>query len=252
VVIQKRRKVHDESTGNRETKGTTEMLTSHAMLVPWGLFAQRIGLVEALGEVPIPQRRRWHTPQTKLIKFFVSILAGCEYLQDISRGVHPLDQDQAVAQGWDQPGWADYNGVRRTLKACDEETVAALRAALQEVSRPFVDPEVMLALREQGVLIYDGDLTGRPVSNTSSTYPGTTFGWMGDDVRLGYQAALVSLHRPTYGSVWLSVSQHPGDTVSVTQAEALAQADEARTDVRPLRRTDLLSLRITQHKTLLK
>jgi hypothetical protein len=230
----------------------TEILTSHAMLVPWGLFAQRIGLVEALGEVPIPQRRRRHTPQTKLIEFFVSILAGCAHLQDISRGAHPLDQDQAVAQAWDQPGWADYSGVSRTLKACDEETVAAVRAALQEVSRPFIDREVMLALRDHGMLIYDGDLTGRPVSNTSSTYPGAAFGWMGDTIRLGYQAALVSLHSPTYGRVWLSVSQHPGDTVSVTQAEALAQAAEARTGVRPWRRTDLLSQRITQHKTLLK
>ena len=63
----------------------TEILTSHAMLVPWGLYGQRIGLVEKLEEVPIPQRRRQHTPQTKLIEFFVSILAGCAHLQDISR-----------------------------------------------------------------------------------------------------------------------------------------------------------------------
>jgi hypothetical protein len=233
-------------------KVVTEMLTSHAMLVPWGLYAQRIGLVEKLEEVPISQRRRQHTPQTKLIEFFVSLLAGSAHLQDISHGAHPLDQDQAVAQAWDQPGWADYSGVSRTLKACDEETVAAVKAALEEVSRPFIDREVMLALRDQGMLIYDGDLTGRPVSNTSSTYPGAAFGWMGDAIELGYQAALVSLHSPTYGRVWLSVSQHPGDTVSVTQAEALAQEAEVRTGVRPWRRTDLLSQRITQHKTGLK
>jgi hypothetical protein len=226
----------------------TEMLTSHAMLVPWGLYAQRIGLVKKLEEVPIPQRRRQHAPQTKLIEFFVSILAGCAHLQDISHGTHPLDQDQAVAQAWDQPGWADYSGVSRTLTACDEETVAAVKAVLQEISRPFIDREVMLALRDHGMLIYDGDLTGRPVSNTSSTYPGVAFGWMGDAIGLGYQAALVSLHSPTYGRVWLSVSQHPGDTVSVTQAEALAQVAEARTGVRPWSRTDLLSQRITQHR----
>ncbi len=226
----------------------TEILTSHAMLIPWGLFAQRIGLVKALEEVPIPQRRRNHRPQTKLIEFFVSILGGCAYLQDISHGSHPLDQDQAVAQAWNQPGWADYSGVSRTLKACDEETVASMKTALQEVSRPFIDREVMLALRDQGVLIYDGDLTGRPVSSTSRTYPGVAFGWMGDAIRLGYQASLVSLHSPTYGRVWLSVNQHPGDTVSVNQAEALVQAAEARTGVRPWRQTELLSQRITQYK----
>ena len=38
------------------------MLTSHAMLVPWGIFTQRVGLVEALEDVPIPQRQRDHTP----------------------------------------------------------------------------------------------------------------------------------------------------------------------------------------------
>jgi hypothetical protein len=85
-------------------KVPTVTLTSHAMLIPWGFFAQRIGLVEALDSVPIPQRRREHTPQTKMIEFLVAILAGCAYLQDISRGPHPLDQDLAVAQAWGQAG----------------------------------------------------------------------------------------------------------------------------------------------------
>ena len=34
--------------------------------------------------------------------------------------------------------------------------------------------------------------------------------------------------------MWLSVAQHPGRTVSCTQAEALLLAAEARTGVRPL------------------
>ena len=89
----------------------TAVLTSHAMLVPWGLFAQRIGLIEELERVPIPQRRREHSPQTKLIEFLVAILDGCAYLQDISHGPHPLDQDLAVAQAWGQEKWADYSGV---------------------------------------------------------------------------------------------------------------------------------------------
>jgi len=222
------------------------------MLVPWGLFARRIGLVEALEGVPIPQRRREHVPQTKLIEFLVSILAGCAYLQDISHGPHPLDQDLVVAQAWGQAGWADYSGVSRTLKACTEETVAAVREALEAVSRPFIDREVMLALQDRGVLVYDGDLTGRPVSNTSTTYPEAAFGWMSDAVQLGYQAALVSMHSPTYGRLWLSVEQHPGDTVSASQAEALVRAAEARTGARPQRRTDLLAERIAQHRVVLQ
>jgi hypothetical protein len=188
----------------------TDVLTSHAMLVPWGIFARRIGLVDALEEVPIPQRQREHRPQTKLIEFLASILSGCAYLQDISRGPHPLDQDQAVAEAWGQEKWADYSGVSRTLKASTDETVSSVEDALEKVSHPFIEREVMLALRDRDVLILDGDLTGRPVSNSSTTYPDVAFGWMSDAIQLGYQAALVSMHSPTYGRLWLSVEQHPG------------------------------------------
>ena len=91
--------------------------TTHAMLIPWGLFARRIGLIDELEQVPIQQRTRDHAPQSKLIEFLVAILSGSAYLQDISRGVHPLDRDQAVADAWCQPAWADYSGVSRTLRS---------------------------------------------------------------------------------------------------------------------------------------
>jgi hypothetical protein len=172
----------------------TTTLTEHAMLVIWGAFAQKIGLITSLEKVKIGQRKREHSPQSKLIEFLVAILVGCEYLQDISHGAHPLDQDQAVAEAWGQPGWADYSGVSRTLKACSSATVNEIEQVLQAISQPFIDQEVTLALQRQGVLVYDGDLTGRPVSNTSTSYPGVAFGWMSDEVKLGFQVALVSLH----------------------------------------------------------
>ena len=36
--------------------------TAHAMLVPWGLFARHIGLIQGLEGIAIPQRTRDHTP----------------------------------------------------------------------------------------------------------------------------------------------------------------------------------------------
>jgi hypothetical protein len=48
----------------------------------------------------------------------------------------------------------------------------------------------------------------------------------------------------SYGRLWLSAAHLPGDTVSCTQAEALVLAAEAKTGLRPKRRTDLLSQRI--------
>ena len=94
-----------------------ETLTHHAMLVVWGQFAQSIGLIEKIQVVPLHQKTVEHRPQTKVVEFLVAILGGLEHLQDLSCSAHPLDQDQAVAKAWQQPGWADYSGVSRTLSA---------------------------------------------------------------------------------------------------------------------------------------
>ena len=45
-----------------------------------------------------------------------------------------------------------------------------MKEALEAVGRPFIEREVLLALRDREVLIYDGDLTRQPVSNASTTY----------------------------------------------------------------------------------
>ncbi|MCZ7670429.1 MAG: hypothetical protein M5U34_26350 [Chloroflexi bacterium] len=95
---------------------------------------------------------------------------------------------------------------------------------------------------KNGRLVYDADLTGRPISSTSTSYPDAAFGHMGDTVSLGYQAALVSLHSPTFGRLWLANHLHPGDTVSMTEVQALVLVAENRTGQRPRRRTELLCL----------
>lgn len=216
------------------------------MLVLWGEYAQRIGLVNALEEVELSQKTREHKPQTKVLEFLLAILAGLPHLQDLSLSAHPLDQDQAVAEAWGQPAWADHCGVSRTMSSLDDEEAEAILTAVTRVEQPFIDHECEMALATQGLLTYDADLTGRPVSNTSTTYPDTAFGYMGDSISLGYQAALVSLHSPTYGRLWLSNQLHPGDTVSTTQAQALVAAAEARTGYRPRRRTELVAERLRQ------
>jgi hypothetical protein len=218
--------------------------TEHAMLVLLGQYAQHVGLIEALMDVPLHQKVRTHLPQTKVLEFLIAILAGLPHLEDISRDGHPLDQDRAVAFAWQQAGWADYSGVGRTLQALSQAEAEAIGRALDGISQPFIDQQVTQALVEQGRLIYDGDLTGRPVSNTSTTYPGAAYGHMDDEVRLGYQAAVVSLGSPTYGRLWLSVKPHPGNTVSCQCAEEMVLAAEARTGVRPWRRTDWLRQRL--------
>jgi len=224
----------------------TTTLTHHAMLVAWGQFAQCIDLIAQIEAVPLHQKTVAHTPNRKVLEFFIAILGGLAYLKDISLSAHPLDQDQAVAQAWEQAGWADHSGVSRALSALTMDEAQQIVSVLTAVSRPFIEQEVMLAVRDQGQIVYDGDLTGRPVSNSSTTYPNVGYGHMSDGVQLGYQAAMVSFHSPTYGRQWLSVVPHPGSTVACTQAEAMVRAAEAKTGVRPMRCTDLLGQRLAQ------
>lgn len=234
---------------NNQNKPSAEQapkLTQHALLVAWGRYAQHIGLVAKLEQLNLGQKTRTHRPQTKVLEFFVAILAGLPHLQDISRSAHPLDQDEIVAEAWGQAGWADYSGVSRTLHRLQEDEAQAIAALVNEISAPYIKREIELALQQTGYLVYDGDLTGRPVSSTSTTYPDTAFGYMGDTIQLGYQSALVSLHSPTYGRLWLSTRLHPGDTVSMTQAQALIRAAEARTGVAPQRRLALVTQRLKQ------
>ncbi len=214
--------------------------TQHAFLVVWGWFAEHLGLIQQFQALSLKQKQYHHRPQTKVLEFLVAILAGLQHLQDISLAAHPLDKDQAVAQAWGQPAWADYSGVSRTLSGLSWDEVKQIVQVLEQVSQPVINAELQV-LRAQGKrLRMDGDLTGIPVSNTSQTYPNAAFGHMDDEIRLGYQAGVVSLESPTYGRLWLSVAHHSGDTVSCTQAEALVLAAEARTRLRPRRRTELL------------
>lgn len=214
--------------------------TQHALLIAWGRFAQEIGLIAAIEAVELSQKVYEHTPQTKVLEFFVAILSGLKQLQEISLAAHPLDKDAAVAKAWGQAAWAEYTGVSRTLKSLSWDEVQMLVAALEKVGQPFLAKELSLMKCVQ----YDGDLTGLPVSNTSKTYPNAAFGHMSDEICLGYQAGVVSLESPTYGRLWVSVEHHAGDTVSSGQARNLVLTAEKRTGQRPLRRTELLEKRI--------
>ena len=224
-----------------QTEETT--LTHHAMLVAWGQYARCTGLVKAIGAVPLHQKAVDHQPQTKVLEFLVTILGGFEHLKDITYSEHPLDKDLTVARAWGQPAWADHSGVSRTLSSLTPEEAQVLMEVTDQVSQPLIDKEIMLALGA-GRLEFDGDLTPRPVSNTSSSYPGAEYGHMNDQIRLGYQAAIVSMKSPTFGRIGLSARQHAGSVVSCTQAEALVIEAERRAGCRPLRRTDLLEKRI--------
>src|SRR5712692_8414897 len=135
------------ATATRDAELPNCQYTDHAMLVVWGQFARQFGLISALMGIPLAQKTVEHAPQSKLLQLLVATLAGCAHLQDMANGPHPLVKDPTVAEAWEQPAWADPSGVSRTFLAASEPTVAATRAVLQQFSQPFIDREVLLAIR---------------------------------------------------------------------------------------------------------
>ena len=218
--------------------------TQHAMVIVWGHFAQAIGLLERLAQAPIAQKTVLRAPYEKLVEFLLGLLTGIEYLTDLSEGAAPLVKDAEVATAWKLNQLADASGVSRTLWACDEQTVQVLESQLDAVGQPFLDRAVCDLRQRNVTLVLDADLTGRPVSSTSQTFPGAAFGYMDGEVRLGYQLAEICLRTALFGRQWLSAQHHPGDTVSAPCLLDLLQAAERRLGCHPRRRTELIRHRM--------
>lgn len=220
------------------------LLTQHALMVSWGEFADEIGLIEKLNQVSILQKSVVHTPQAKVLSFLMGILSGITHLKDLNEGPHPLAHDWPALRAWRLVALAHYSGISRTLAACDEETVTAISQVLHEISRPFIEQEVRL-LRQRGCpLIIDLDLAPRRVSNTSTSFPDAEFGWQGDQVGLGYEAALAALSSPSYGRLFLAGFHHPRHTMSLPRLQKMVRAAEEALGYRPRRRTELVKQRL--------
>lgn len=218
--------------------------TGHAWLVVLGYFAQALGLVTGLEAAPLGQRKGPECgPQTKLVEFLVGILGGIEYLQDLNLSDDPIAKDPTVVEAWGQDTFVHYSGVSRTLDAADEETLRAAVDVLQTLSRPFIDAAVTETIRVMGRLVVDVDLTGREVSSTSTDYPEADFGWMEDDVKKGYQAALTSLVCERWQRLMLTLQRYPGRTLSAECLQAAVRAVEELLGVRPRRRVELIGQR---------
>jgi len=219
-------------------------LTQHAMLIVWGHFARTIGLLKGLAEIPIDQKKVVRAPHEKIVELLVGLLSGIESLTDLSEGPAPLTKDSEVSTAWKLQAMADASGVSRTLQACDDETVVGLARVLDAISQPFIDRAVSDLRQRNEPLVLDADLTGRPVSSTSQTFPGAAFGYMDGEVRLGYQLAQICLQTSLFGRQWLTAQHHPGDTASGGCLLSLVQEAERRLGCHPRRRTELVAQRL--------
>jgi hypothetical protein len=126
------------------------------------------------------------------------------------------------------------------LDVADEETLDEVIEVLREVSKPFIQDAVMETIRKTGLLVVDVDLTGRPVSPTSSDFPEADFGWLDDAVKKGYQAAVSSLVCERWDRLLLDLERYPGRTSSAECLQAAVEEVEQVLQLRPRRRVELL------------
>jgi hypothetical protein len=218
--------------------------TEHALLIPWGRFSRHLKLSQRLRAAAAPRCHKDATSGGDLIlEFGLASLAGYEYLQDLNLGPHPLAKDQAVQDAWDTQ-FRHYTTVSRLLYDLNESNVAQVQAELEAILRPYIRSAAHEVLCHREYVTLCGDLTGRPVSAYSSTYPpDAVFGYMANQLRKGHQAVLVTLkglrHR-----VHVVAFHHSGDTVSSPCLREIVEGAEARLGCRPRRRTALVRQRI--------
>jgi hypothetical protein len=220
------------------------VLTEHALLVPFGRFAQQIGLIEALGRVPVRMKTIVHSPGDKLAELVVHILAGGMHVKELETSPHPVVQDQAVAHAWGQDAFASASGVNALLRAISPDDVMALKEELQQVLAPY--RHRMLRDLVPSFLVVDGDLTGLVVSDQAETYEGADYGYMGEvgGVGKGYQFARIQV-QSRQGPLVLGGFLHAGRTVPIHCLTELIGTVEA-TLGRPRRRVELIEQRIVQ------
>ncbi len=230
--------------GDQRVAEAIDVTTDHAWLVVLGHFAQALGLTAELMGVALPQRQGKNgPPQGKLIEFLVGILGGIEYLQDLNKGPQPIASDPTIARAWAVAAFSHYSQVSRSLDAADEASLTGVIAALRQVAAPFIQAAVMDMVKRQGYLTVDVDLTGRPISPTSTDYQEATFGWMDDEVQKGYQGAVSSLVSERWGRLMLTWQRYSGRTLSAECLQAAVQELETVLQVRPRRRVEWVQAR---------
>jgi hypothetical protein len=221
--------------------------TNHGRLILDGHFAQRIGLLSALGEVGLPGKTVLHAPEEHLVTAFVNILAGHRQLQQISRGESPLRADPALAHAWGQKQFPEVSGVCRHLHALDWGVAEAVREQLRGVFAPYVALCRGRAANSGERLVVDWDLTAKEITTDATSEPFAAYGHMDSGLGKGYQWAETTLRgfgpegegRPvSLGGFLRPGNAHPSDCL-----ERLRLVTEASLG-HPRRRPELLASRL--------
>jgi hypothetical protein len=220
-------------------------LTQHAMLVAWGRFARYLQVSERLRQAVTSRRHKDAIAGGDLVlELALASLAGYEYLQDLNLGPHPLVKDQAVADAWGVK-FSHYSTVSRFLYKVNAAVVDQVQVELEAMMRPYLYQQLHQVLCQQECLTLCGDLTGRPVSAYSTSYPpDAVFGYMANQLCKGHQLAVLTFKGLSH-RVHVAAFCHSGETVSSQCLHQLVEAAESRLGCRPRRRVELVRQRLT-------
>src|SRR5262245_16381016 len=135
----RRPQVHRRGAPEMSAAGPGPMVavTEHGLLVSFGRLAGHVGLIDALGRVPIEMKTVDHSPGDKLVELLVHILAGGMHLKELGAAPHPLVRDGAVARAWGQAAFASASGVSDLLRAATDRTVEGLKQETRRVLDPY-------------------------------------------------------------------------------------------------------------------
>lgn len=179
----------------------SEQQTCFAPLGVLGYCITRSGLLNPLwANLDLKMRHYHHSAQGKLQDILVAILAGCRNLGQVNTRLRP---EQALAQAWQRPRFAEQSNLSRTLDALGREQVEQLRAGhlelLQQYSQlrqhPWTQP-----------LIVDIDPTSLLVSKHAE---GSRKGWVSGQ-RNQYCRHVIRFMVAGYHENLLSLA-YPGD-----------------------------------------
>jgi len=152
------------------------------LLLPTGHYAQEIGLIDLFDRhLKINMKTVHHTPVEKIMELFVSMTAGCPDIKTVNNRLVP---DKLAAAAWCQRQFADQSQVSEVLHRITPENLLQLEEVFQNLFK-----EQALARRHPPGqwLVVDVDMTALPVSPTSRTYEGATFGFMHKETGKGYK-----------------------------------------------------------------
>lgn len=222
------------------------LVTDHALLVAYGRFAEQIGLVKAVKQVPFGMKAVIHSPADKVLELLNHILAGGMHINELGKSAHPLVHDHAVAQAWGQESFASSSGVSALLHSASDDVVEALKKTLAEVIAPY--RRRLLRALSPSWLVVDVDLTGLVTSDQATTYEGADFGHLSEGtgdagVARGYQFARAQLVGDTDAFV-LGGFLHPGRTIATHCLAELVALTESQLG-RPQRRVDCVQARLS-------